>query len=76
MGVIGQKAGDKVRSGACNLERGITSGKQDFETDEKEWPVSQPILKLEARAQCSGKLFIDSVTEFQLKLIGYRLIGC
>ncbi len=43
-----------LRSGALNLERGLTNGKQDYETDSKEWPVNQPTIKVEARAQCSG----------------------
>jgi len=38
-----------------NLERGLSSGKQEFDSDNKEWPVSEPIIKLEARAQCSGE---------------------
>jgi len=53
--VIGDKASARVRSGALDLERGLSSGKQEFGTDHKEWPVSKPTIKVEARAQCSGE---------------------
>ena len=46
----------RVRTGAVELERGISSGKQEFDTDETQWPVHQPTIKVEARAQCSGIL--------------------
>ncbi len=28
---------------------------QEFETDESQWPVSQPVEKLEGRVQCGGE---------------------
>jgi len=52
--VVGDRASPRVRSGALDLERGLSSGKQEFETDEKQWPVNKPTIKVEARAQCSG----------------------
>jgi xanthine dehydrogenase/oxidase len=54
LAIIGDKAAPEFRSGALNLEREIMNGKQDYETDSKEWPVNQPTIKVEARAQCSG----------------------
>ena len=54
--IIGDKAAPEFRSGALNLERGIMRGKQDYDTDPKEWPVNQPTIKVEARAQCAGTL--------------------
>jgi len=53
--VVGEKASAHVRTGAHDLERGLSSGKQEFDTDEKEWPVNKPTIKAEARAQCSGE---------------------
>ena len=55
--VLGDSASPAVRSGAndITLERGLTSGKQSFETDETLWPVSQPIEKVEAKWQTSGE---------------------
>jgi hypothetical protein len=31
------------------------AGVQDFETDESQWPISQPVEKLEGRVQCGGE---------------------
>jgi len=55
LSVIGDKVSPRVRTGAVELERGISSGKQEFDTDETQWPVHQPTIKVEARAQCSGE---------------------
>ena len=52
--IVGDKAAPALRSGALNLERTLTTGKQDYDTDSKEWPVNKPTIKVEARAQCSG----------------------
>ncbi|KDR17215.1 hypothetical protein L798_08320, partial [Zootermopsis nevadensis] len=42
-------------SGGKLLERPISTGKQDFETNESVWPLNKPLPKLEAVAQCSGE---------------------
>lgn len=47
----------KVRSGSLDLVRGISTGRQEFETHPDKWPLNQPVTKIEARAQCSGILF-------------------
>ena len=46
-----------MRSGANDItrQRGLTSGKQNFETDESLWPDSQPIEKVEAKWQTAGE---------------------
>lgn len=60
--VIGEKSSSFLKSGAHNLERDIMVGKQDYDTDSKEWPVNQPTIKIEARAQCSGEAkYIDDM---------------
>lgn len=51
---MGEKSSSFLKSGAHNLVRDIMVGKQDYDTDSKEWPVNQPTIKIEARAQCSG----------------------
>ena len=38
------------------LERGLSSGQQSYETDEDLWPVSEPRQKVEARWQTSGEI--------------------
>ena len=53
---MGGEADEQLRSGASDLERGLTTGKQDFDTDAQHWPIHQPVVKLEARAQCTGGL--------------------
>ena len=38
------------------LERGLSSGQQSYETDEDLWPVSEPREKVEAKWQTSGEI--------------------
>ncbi|XP_011694376.1 PREDICTED: xanthine dehydrogenase/oxidase-like [Wasmannia auropunctata] len=45
----------KLRSGGLLLERGLSSGKQDYDTDKNEWPVNKPMTKLDAIKQTSGE---------------------
>ena len=55
-----------MRSGAddITLQRGLTSGKQNFETDESLWSVSQPIEKVEAKWQTAGEAeYIGDIPE-------------
>lgn len=49
-----ENANSKARSGASILERGLSSGKQNFETDKNIWPLNQPLPKLESINQTSG----------------------
>jgi len=46
-----------MQSGATDLERGLSSGKQDYETDLNEWPINQPSVKVDAKTQCSGESY-------------------
>ncbi len=57
--IIGDKAAPEFQSGSLNWERKIMRGKQDYDTDSKEWPVNQPTIKVEARAQCSGTILVN-----------------
>ena len=41
-------------SGGKILERPLSTGKQDYETNKSVWPLNKPVPKLEAVAQCSG----------------------
>ena len=43
-----------LRSGGASLERGISSGKTDYEVDRSTWPVNEPVRKIEALYQTSG----------------------
>lgn len=45
----------KARSGGTLLERGLSSGKQDFDSNKNLWPLNQPLPKLESIYQASGE---------------------
>ncbi|XP_036145980.1 xanthine dehydrogenase isoform X2 [Monomorium pharaonis] len=45
----------RLRSGGSLLERGLSSGTQDYDTDKNEWPVNKPVPKLDAIKQTSGE---------------------
>ncbi|KOC64413.1 Aldehyde oxidase 2 [Habropoda laboriosa] len=45
----------RARSGGSLLERELSSGKQEFNTDKNLWPLNQPLPKLEAIYQTSGE---------------------
>jgi hypothetical protein len=45
----------RLLSGGNDLVRPLSSGKQIFETNKTMWPLTEPVPKLEAIAQCSGK---------------------
>lgn len=50
---------DKVKSeymcGRIGLERPLSTGIQTFESDEKSYPLTQPLTKYEGLIQCSGE---------------------
>ncbi|XP_014254822.1 xanthine dehydrogenase-like [Cimex lectularius] len=49
------KISERNKSGGPLLERPLSSGIQDFETDRNLWPLNKPIPKTEALIQCSGE---------------------
>lgn len=51
-------------SGGKILERPISTGKQDFETNKSVWPLNKPVPKLEAVTQCSGKTELGYSAQF------------
>ncbi|XP_022211869.2 xanthine dehydrogenase [Drosophila obscura] len=46
---------ERYRSGGQLLERALSSGSQTFETIKQNYPVTQPVQKLEGLMQCSGE---------------------
>lgn len=46
--VLGNKAGSVFRSGSVPLTRPLSSGKQTYDTIPIEWPLTQPMTKVEA----------------------------
>ena len=53
--MLGDSVPAPLRSGGEDLTRPLSSGTQQFDTDETLWPVNKAIPKLEAQAQTSGK---------------------
>ncbi|CAL8110876.1 unnamed protein product [Orchesella dallaii] len=53
--ILGNDVDPRLRSGAYEIERTLTSGKQTFETDRLKWPLNQPIPKMDSLAQVSGE---------------------
>ncbi|XP_069693946.1 uncharacterized protein [Periplaneta americana] len=45
----------RLISGGKDMERPLSSGRQDIQTDKSQWPLTKPVPKLEAIAQCSGE---------------------
>lgn len=55
LGVNPDLVNEPYRSGYNNLQRPLSSGKQEYVSNKKEWPLTQPIPKIESLIQCSGK---------------------
>ncbi|XP_049819047.1 uncharacterized protein LOC109599933 isoform X2 [Aethina tumida] len=49
------KLSDRNRSGGTLLQRPLSSGVQDYSSNKKLYPLSEPLVKLEALAQTSGQ---------------------
>ena len=51
--VLGNSVGSRYRSGPTVLHdvRALSSGTQSYDTNKLEWPVNQPVKKLEADIQ-------------------------
>ena len=64
-------------SGGKILERPLSTGKQDYETNKSVWPLNKPVPKLEAATQCSGECLKYSVrpVEPQSTGISWKLRG-
>ncbi|OXA40303.1 putative aldehyde oxidase 1 [Folsomia candida] len=54
LSILGDSVKAPLRSGGQDLEHGPMSGQQTFDSDQKEWPLYQPIPKIEAAVQASG----------------------
>lgn len=55
---------DRYKTGGTLLERPLSSGKHDFETDKSKWPLTKPVSKVEALIQCAGTLSKFYITCF------------
>lgn len=50
-----ERIDDKFKSGALGLERPLSSGSQAFESNEKLYPLTQPVLKYDGLIQVAGE---------------------
>ncbi|CAG2214889.1 XDH [Mytilus edulis] len=53
--VLGDNVASKLRSGAMPLQRPLSSGQQSYDTKPMEWPLTEPLMKVEAMNQTTGK---------------------
>lgn len=66
----------KNQSGATLMERPVSSGAQDFETNESLYPLTQAIPKLEALAQTSGQAeYIIDMPDMPHQLFGALVLA-
>ena len=51
-----------MQSGWQDLDRGLSKGVQDWDTDESQWPISKYVEKTEAKIQCAGEAeFVNDI---------------
>ncbi|CAG2217137.1 XDH [Mytilus edulis] len=63
---VGDTAGAIYKSGAMPLLRPLSSGQQSYDTKPMEWPLTEPLIKLEAIDQCTGKAeYINDIPEYK-----------
>ncbi|KAH3886861.1 hypothetical protein DPMN_015058 [Dreissena polymorpha] len=49
--MLGDKLDLRCRSGGFPLERPLSSGTQTYSTKTEEWPLTEPLLKVEGKSQ-------------------------
>ncbi|KAL4224843.1 hypothetical protein ACF0H5_015539 [Mactra antiquata] len=60
--VLGKEITDRYRSGGYPLHRPLSSGQQSYGTKKDEWPLTEPLLKLEGSAQVTGEaVYINDI---------------
>ncbi|XP_064601079.1 LOW QUALITY PROTEIN: xanthine dehydrogenase-like [Liolophura sinensis] len=61
----------KYVSGGNNLVRPVSSGQQSYDTQKMEWPITEPLPKLEAKAQATGEAeYINDIPPIDGQLYG------
>ncbi|XP_059083877.1 uncharacterized protein LOC131881124 isoform X2 [Tigriopus californicus] len=59
---LGAAAKPNLKSAATQISRGVSSGAQDFTPNQEEFPIGEPIEKLEAKVQCTGEAeYVDDI---------------
>ena len=68
MSVLGDAVSDPklISASQRELPRGVSKGSQSFPSFEDEWPLYQPIRKLESKSQCTGEAeYIGDISKFK-----------
>ena len=68
MAILGDAVSSPTLKSAAQRElpRGVSKGKQSYPNFEDEWPMYQPIPKLESKSQCSGEAeYIGDISKFK-----------
>lgn len=61
---IAPQVRDDFKSGGTLLQRPLSKGSQDFGSDKKSYPLTEPVIKVEALAQTSGQAeYIDDIPD-------------
>ena len=71
MSVLGDAVSDPkvISASQRELPRGVSKGSQSFPSFEDEWPLYQPIRKLESKSQCTGEAeYIGDISKFKGEL--------
>lgn len=67
--VMGDMARDTFASGSGPIPRGLSRGVQEMDTNEARWPITEPVMKLEALKQCSGELIYTTDLQSSERLL-------
>lgn len=60
--MLGKQADPRLQSGSIQIQRGLSSGQQHYETDPSLYPVNKPIPKIEGESQCTGEAeYVDDI---------------
>ena len=68
MAVLGDAVSDPALKSSAQRElpRGVSKGVQSYPNFEDEWPMYQPIPKLESKSQCTGEAeYIGDIGKFK-----------
>uniref|UniRef100_T1HPY1 FAD-binding PCMH-type domain-containing protein n=1 Tax=Rhodnius prolixus TaxID=13249 RepID=T1HPY1_RHOPR len=76
LGVNPDLVNEPYRSGYNNLQRPLSSGKQEYVSNKKEWPLTQPIPKIESLIQCSGEAeYVNDILKYPTELYGALVLA-
>ncbi|XP_046360648.2 indole-3-acetaldehyde oxidase-like isoform X2 [Haliotis rufescens] len=66
LGMCGEKAAARFRSGGNNLIRPVSSGTQTYDSRKDEYPLTEPMTKVDATLQTSGRVqYVNDVPPVQ-----------